>query len=71
MPGKNRPTKIIRKKAYEDVYVNNGELLREEDIPDYPDEKHRDLYVRVYNQVRNSYDAFESLYNDMIEVYGE
>jgi hypothetical protein len=71
MPGKNRPTKIIRKKAYEDVYANKGALLREEDIPDYSDEKHRDLYIRVYTQVRNSYHAFESLYNDMIEVFGK
>lgn len=71
MPGKNRPSKLIRRKAYEDVYSRNGEPPCPEDIAFYADAKHRELYVKVYTQVMNMYWNFESVIEDMNSIYGE
>ena len=68
MPGKNRPTKIIRKKAYEDVYINKGKPYNES-MNTYETEAHRDLYERVYYQVYNMYWRFESTIADMNEIF--
>ena len=70
MPGKNRPTKIIRRKAYNDVYANNGAMLTENMIPSYDKPEHKELYVKVYTQVYNSFHFYESIIKDMSEFYG-
>lgn len=71
MPGKNGPSKLIRRKAYEDVYSRKGQPPSLEDVAFYADAKHQELYVKVYTQVMNMYWHFESVIEDMNMIYGE
>lgn len=70
MPGKNRPTQLIRKAARDAVYSHKGALY-DPVFCSWTEDKHKELFERVYNTVRNDYWRYEGILQDMQDVYGK